>query len=166
MRARLGCDGALARRCAGQPVTRLTNLRELRADVVGGAMGQRFADGNSELLPIEMLNDLRGVFSRTAFGDQVQFFHRETALRYELMPKQPLMEDVESSWRTRECGGFIFLSQPCFVSHQKWNPKEWLTRFRLVMRIVSKYRWARLRGRRQAEELSEKLYAEYYSVRK
>ena len=135
-------------------------------DLVGGALGQRFADGNPELLPIEILNDLRAMFSRTAFGDQVQFFHRKTALHYELMPKQPLMEDVESSWRTRECGGFIFLSEPCLVSHQKWDPKEWLTRFRLVMRIVSKYRWARLRGRRQAEELSEKLYAEYYSVRK
>ena len=136
------------------------------ADVVGGALGQRFADGNPELLPIEVLNDLRGVFLRTAFGDQVQFFHRETALRYELMPKQPLMEDVESSWRTRECGGFIFLSQPCLVSHQKWEPKQWLTRFRLVMRIVSKYRCARLRGRHHAEALSEELYAEYYSVRK
>ena len=136
------------------------------ADVVGGALGQRFADGNPELLPIEVLNDLRGVFSRTAFGDQVQFFHRETALRYELMPKQSLMEDVESSWRTRECGGFLFLSEPCLVSHQKWDPKQWLTRFRLVMRIVSKYRFARLRGRRHAEALSEELYAEYYSVRK
>lgn len=135
-------------------------------DVVGGALGQRFADGNPELLPIEVLNDLRGVFSRTAFGDQVQFFHRATALRYELMPKQPLMEDVESSWRTRECGGFIFLGEPCLVSHQKWDPKDWLTRFRLVMRIVSKYRFARLRGRRHAEALSEQLYAEYYSVRK
>jgi hypothetical protein len=135
-------------------------------DVVGGALGQRFADGNPELLPIELLNDLRAVFSRTAFGDQVQFFHRETALRCELMPKQPLMEDVESSWRTRECGGFVFLSQPCLVSHQKWDPKEWLTRFRLVMRIVSKYRWARMRGRPHAEALSEELYTEYYSVRK
>ena len=134
--------------------------------MIGGALGQRFAAGNPELLPIELLNDLRAVFSRTAFGDQVQFFHRETALRYELMPKQPLMEDVESSWRTRECGGFVFLSQPCLVSHQKWDPQEWLTRFRLVMRIVSKYRWARMRGRRHAEALSEELYAEYYSVRK
>lgn len=135
-------------------------------DVVGGAMGQRFADGNPELLPIELLNDLRGVFSRTAFGDQVQFFHRETALRCELMPKQPLMEDVESSWRTRECGGFMFLSEPCLVSHQKWDPKQWLTRFRLVMRIVSRYRFARLRGRHHAEALSEELYSEYYSIRK
>ena len=135
-------------------------------DMIGGAMGQRFADENPELLPIELLNDLRAVFSRTAFGDQVQFFHRETAFRSALMPKQPLMEDVESSWRTRELGVFLFLNQPCLVSHQKWNPKEWLKRFRLVMRIVSKYRWARLRGRRQAEALSEALYAEYYSVRK
>ena len=135
-------------------------------DMIGGAMGQRFADGNPELLPIEVLNDLRAVFSRTAFGDQVQFFHRETALRYQLMPKQPLMEDVESSWRTRECGAFVFLNQPCLVSHQKWNPKDWLTRFRLVMRIVSRYRLARMRGRGDAEVLSYELYDEYYSVRK
>jgi hypothetical protein len=147
-------------------VESLLSAVSLSPDVVGGALGQRFAEGNPELLPIEMLNDLRVVFSRTAFGDQVQFFHRTTALHYELMPKQPLMEDVESSWRTRECGGFVFLSQPCRVSHQKWDPKQWLTRFRLVMRIVSKYRFARLRGRSQAEALSEELYAEYYSVRK
>ncbi|CAA6678369.1 MULTISPECIES: glycosyltransferase [unclassified Lentimonas] len=138
----------------------------VNSDMIGGAMGQRFEDGNPELLPIEVLNDLRAVFSRTAFGDQVQFFHRETALRYQLMPKQPLMEDVESSWRTRECGAFVFLNQPCLVSHQKWNPKKWLTRFRLVMRIVSRYRFARMHGHRAAEALSYELYDEYYSIRK
>ena len=54
-----------------------------------------------ELLPIEILNDLR-LFTRTAFGDQAQFFHRTTALDYQLMPEQPLMEDIEASWRIRE----------------------------------------------------------------
>mgnify|MGYP001579491958 CR=1 FL=1 len=135
-------------------------------EVIGGAMGQRFAAGNPELLPIELLNDLRALFTRTAFGDQVQFFHRETTLSCQLMPKQALMEDVESSWRTREQGGFLFLGQPCLVSHRKWEPKDWLKRFKLVMRLVSKYRLARMRGGLHAEELSEKLYTEYYSVRK
>jgi len=135
-------------------------------DVLGGAMGQRFAEGNPELLPIELLNDLRAQFTRTAFGDQVQFFHREMAVRCALMPKQALMEDVESSWRTREQGGFLFLGLPCLVSHRKWNPQDWFKRFKLVMRLVSRYRWARMRSSADAEALSEQLYAEYYSVRK
>ena len=143
-------------------------LRAVSCDrtIIGGALGQRFKGQTPELLPIEVLNDMRALFTRTAFGDQVQFFHRATALRYELMPKQPLMEDVESSWRMREQGGFVFLNQPCVVSHAKWNPQEWLKRFSLVMRIVSKYRWTRMRGRRHAEALSEELYTEYYSIKK
>lgn len=136
---------------------------EVDCTVIGGALGQRFVGNNPELVPIELLNELRVVFTRTAFGDQVQFFHRDSAIRYELMPKQPLMEDVESSWRTRERGSFLFLCQACQVSHQKWNPNQYLARFRLVMRMVGKYRWARWRSRRQAEVLSEALYTEYYS---
>lgn len=143
-------------------------LRLVRADpsVIGGALGQRFQDDHPELLPIELLNDLRALFTRTAFGDQVQFFHRESALQYNLMPQQPLMEDVESSWRTRELGGFVFLNQPCRVCHRRWNPADWFTRFRLVMRLVSKYRFARLRSRSEAERLSHQLYQEYYAKQK
>jgi hypothetical protein len=143
-------------------------LRSVAANpcVVGGAMGQRFMEPHAELLPIEVLNDVRALLTRTAFGDQVQFFHRQTALARELMPKQLLMEDVESSWRTRESGGFLFLGQPCRVSHKKWDSKEWLKRFKLVMRLVSRYRFARLRGRDHAKQLSRELYGEYYPPRK
>ncbi len=147
----------------------IENLRRaVRADcrVVGGALGQRFAGENPELLLVEVLNDLRALFSRTAFGDQVQFFHRETALRHSLMPKQPLMEDVESSWRTRELGGFLFLGQPCQVCHRKWQPAEWWIRFRMVLRLVARYRGARLRRGGSTEALSAQLYREYYSTRK
>jgi glycosyltransferase involved in cell wall biosynthesis len=144
------------------------SLEQIRAsvrcqpDIIGGALGQRFEDEQRELLPIELLNDLRGLFTRTAFGDQTQFFHRETALREELMPKQPLMEDVESSWRTRECGGFVFLGQPTRVSHSKWKAKDWLKRFALVMRLVTRYRTARLKSRSAAKNLSSEMYQEYY----
>jgi glycosyltransferase involved in cell wall biosynthesis len=135
-------------------------------DVIGGALGQRFEEEQPELLPIELLNDLRGLFTRTAFGDQTQFLHRETAIRYELMPKQSLMEDVESSWRVRECGGFLFLGQPTRVCHRKWQAKDWLKRFALVMRVVTRYRTARLQSRAAASSLSEEMYAEYYHSRK
>lgn len=135
-------------------------------DAVGGALGQRFDDEQAELLPIELLNDMRALFTRTAFGDQVQFFHRRMAICYELMPKQPLMEDVESSWRVRECGGFLFLGQPASVSHRRWRAKDWLKRFALVMRLVARYRAARLRSRAAASSLSVEMYAEYYKQRK
>ena len=140
----------------------------MRADpsIIAGALGQRFQDDHPELLPIELLNDLRALFTRTAFGDQVQFFHRDSALQYNLMPKQPLMEDVESSWRARELGGFLFLNQPCCVCHRRWNPADWFVRFRMVLRLVSKYRFARLRSRSEAERLSQKLYQEYYAKQK
>lgn len=139
-------------------------LRAVRSNraVIGGALGQRFQSTNGKRLLIEFLNDLRALFTCTAFGDQVQFFYREAALHYQLMPKQPLMEDVESSWRTHELGGFVFLNQPCQVSENKWCKEAWLKRFLMVMRLVSKYRWARFRGKQQAEALSEKLYKEYY----
>jgi hypothetical protein len=139
--------------------------RSVAADpaVIGGAFGQRFEANQPELLPIELLNDGRALFTRTAFGDQVQFFHRASALVYELMPSQPLMEDVESSWRVRETGGFLFLGQPCEVCHRSWKASEWFTRFRLVMRLVSQYRFARLVSRNKAETLSHKLYHDYYN---
>ncbi|MFP4674559.1 MAG: glycosyltransferase [Opitutales bacterium] len=130
--------------------------------VVGGAFGQRFRERTPGLLLIEALNDFRALLSRTAFGDQVQFFHRETTLRCELMPKQPLMEDVESSWRVREHGSFLFLGQPCPASHGKWKPGEWTDRVRLVMKLITRYRWARLKDRALAKELSYGMYREYY----
>ena len=37
------------------------------------------------------------------------------------MPAQPLMEDVESSWRLRELGGFVHLGCNCRVSSSKWQ---------------------------------------------
>ncbi|MGZ0709439.1 glycosyltransferase [Coraliomargarita sp. W4R53] len=150
------------------PLALASLARSVAADpaICGGAFGQRFEENQAELLPIEVLNDGRALFSRTAFGDQVQFFHRATAVREQLMPKQPLMEDVESSWRLRETGGFLFLNQPCEVCHRSWKASEWFTRFRLVMRLVSQYRFARLSSRAKAEALSHELYQEYYKTSK
>jgi len=139
-------------------------LRAVRSmpRVIGGAFGQRFDGRPPELVPIEVLNDLRALFTRTSFGDQIQFFHRMSALQHALMPAQPLMEDVESSWRVRERGEFLFLDYPSEVSHRRWRAADWFKRFALVMRLVSRYRWARWRGWGGAEALSRELYREYY----
>ncbi len=139
--------------------------RYLRANphTLGGALGQRFTGQPIELLPIEVLNDARLLFTRTAFGDQAQFFHRATALQYQLMPQQPLMEDLESSWRLRELGTFAYLNQPCQVCDRRWQADRWLPRFRLVMNLVARYRWQRLRNPAQLKAFSEQLYRTYYS---
>ena len=76
------------------------------------------------------------------------------------------MEDVESSWRVRECGEFIFLGQPGRSSHRKWQTQNWARRFALVLRLLSRYRWERLKSRSKAEALSRQLYAEYYGREK
>jgi glycosyltransferase involved in cell wall biosynthesis len=130
--------------------------------VMGGAFGQRFEGNLPGLVPIELLNDLRALFTRTSFGDQIQFFHRRSAVALDLMPKQPLMEDLESSWRVREQGEFLFLDHPATVSNLRWIAAGWLPRFALVMRLVSTYRWARLRHRERALRLTRELYNTYY----
>lgn len=130
--------------------------------VIGGAFGQRFPGGRPVLVWIEAMNDFRALFNRTAFGDQVQFFRRDVCLDRGIVPPQPLMEDVESSWRLRETGEFLFLGQPCPVSDAKWNRCDWSTRVAQVARLVARYRWTRLRGRDAAAALSRKLYREYY----
>lgn len=133
--------------------------------MLGGAFGQRFQKNPPALLLIELLNDARSLFTRTAFGDQGQFFHRASALEQGLIPGQPLMEDVESSWRLRECGEFVFLGQANQVSGQKWKSVGWLKRFTQVVWLVFRYRLARLRGKEAAESLSFQLYREYYGRR-
>ncbi|MFW5874065.1 MAG: glycosyltransferase [Verrucomicrobiota bacterium] len=131
-------------------------------EAVAGALGQRFDSAQPELLLIEVLNDLRACLTRTAFGDQMQFFRRAAVLRYGLIPDQPLMEDVESSWRARTRGEFLFLNHPGMVAHGKWERRFWLKRFRLVFGLMLRYRWRRRRGPEAAAQLSEALYVEYY----
>lgn len=152
-------------RLAPDSVERVRAISRDRS-VLGGSLGQRFAGSGRQLLFIELLNDLRALFTRTAFGDQVQFFHRETALQQSLMPVQPLMEDVESSWRLREAGGFVHLGCHCQVSRIKWQPQDWLKRIRMVLGLMGRYRWARMRGNNHAEVLSAELYQEYYKTGK
>lgn len=144
-------------------VALLRRAVQAHPQAIGGAFGQRFSSPLPELVLIEALNDFRAGFTRTAFGDQAQFFRRDVCLRQSLFPAQPLMEDVESSWRVRESGEFLFLGQPCRAGHGKWTRRGWCARVRLVMSLLGRYRMARLRGRAAAEQLSRSLYAEYYA---
>ena len=79
------------------------------------------------------------------------------------MPRQPLMEDVESSWRLRERGGeFVFFgSALCRVREsglceERWRVSVWC----LVLSCATG--WRGYGGRVHAERLSRELYREYY----
>ena len=152
-------------RLAPQALRRLRRAISADPELVGGSLGQRFEPGTWHTLPIEILNELRAGLTRTSFGDQTQFFRSDLARTHELIPPQPLMEDVEASWRIRELGPSLFLGCPTRSSSAKWQPDTWWRRFRLVISLVAQYRLARLVSRRHAAELSHSLYQKYYAAK-
>ena len=148
-------------------IERLRRAIKFHPQLESGAFGQRFVDTPARLFLIEAANDLRALLTRTAFGDQTQFFRRETALWHDLMPKQPLMEDVESSWRARTKGDFLFLDAPVEVGNLKWLKSPFVERVTLVLSLMIRYRWKRLRGRAHAAGYTKLLFEEYYpTIRK
>ena len=108
--------------------------------LVGGCFGQRFDSSGAGLLLVEMLNELRALFGCTSFGDQAQFLHRPTALKYSCLTDQPLMEDVELSDRLRPLGDIGYLGNEVTVSAEKWCKYPFWQRFRLIVRYFIHYR--------------------------
>ncbi len=142
---------------------RLQRALRFHPEILGGALGQRFPSDRPGLTLIEWMNDLRALYHQTAFGDQVIFVQRQAALSLELMPDQPLMEDVEASMRITENGEFLYLGEPAEVAAEKWQPERYNQRFSLVIRLMLRYLGTRLKGRNAAATLSRDLYQLYYS---
>jgi GT2 family glycosyltransferase len=92
-----------------------------------------------------------------SFGDQGQFFHRAALGSVGGVPDIPLMEDVELSLRLGEAGGSVYLGGGLQVLARSWKT-AFFRRVWLVIRLVLRYRWRRLRG----EIRSDDLYAAYY----
>ncbi|PQJ29851.1 glycosyltransferase [Rubritalea profundi] len=130
--------------------------------MVGGCLGQRFDSSGAGLLLIEVLNEFRAFFGRTSFGDQAQFLHRPTALKYSCLTDQPLMEDVELSDRLRPLGDVCYLGNEVTVSAEKWSKHPFWQRFRLIVRYFFLYRLMLWKPREQRKLLAEKLVTEYY----
>ncbi|MGB5733926.1 MAG: glycosyltransferase [Thiohalocapsa sp.] len=143
-------------------LARLEQALRAAPQVVGGAFGQRFQPPSARTLPIEILNDARSLLGQMAFGDQVQFFRRDLARRFDLVPAQPLMEDVELSWRLRELGPTLHLGTNASSRASRWNDAPWLRRFWLVMRLFWRYHFARLHSHARAVALADDLYRRYY----
>lgn len=128
----------------------------------GFILGQRFDVSSPALLFIEILNEARVIFGGSAFGDQTMVLRRAVVEAEGGFPKQALMEDVEVSWRLLRCGPLCYLGTEWQVSATKWKGR-FGSRFCQVVGLMIRYRWARMRSRATAADLSEKLYREYYS---
>lgn len=123
--------------------------------------GQRFDPPAKGTAIIEGLNELRVIFGGVAFGDQTMVIRREALERIGGFPAQPLMEDVEVSLRLQAEGPIVYLGKEWHVCARKWQ-SGFGQRFALVIRLMTTYQIARLRGRDHSRRYSEALYHEYY----
>ena len=142
-------------------ISRLFRVVHTHDDCPAFALGQRFAPGNLRLLLVEFLNEARVLFGGSVFGDQTLIVRREALSRIGGFPDQPLMEDVEVSWRLLSQGRICYLGQEWKVSSQKWRG-NFVPRFKQVISLMVRYRWIRMRSVDAAGEFSRKLYREYY----
>lgn len=125
------------------------------------ALGQRFPTGTPALLVIEALNEMRATLQGSIFGDQTMIIRRTGLEKVGGFPAQPLMEDVEASYRLRQLGPLHYLAAEWPVSAEKWHGR-FRRRVSLVFSLMVRYRLIRLRGRCYAARFSKKLYQEYY----
>jgi len=114
-----------------------------------------------KLLLIEAMNEFRATLLHTSFGDQNQFFHRETALKNNILTDQPLMEDVEMSDRLSKLGETLHLAQESSVSAEKWKSDTFWKRFFTIIGFYARYRMFFYSKIKRAD-LSKSFYKKYY----
>lgn len=127
--------------------------------------GQRFDTGGPGTLLIEILNEMRAIFTGVAFGDQTMVIRRSALESAGGFPAQPLMEDVETSLRLKSCGRVVYIAQEWIVSARKWNIGRWSgfsSRVGMIARLYFSYWFARLRGPAHAAAVAEQMYQSYY----
>lgn len=144
--------------CGADVRRRIMAMLERNADVIGGAVGQRFMDSSAKLLLIELLNDVRATFAGASFGDQGQFFRITAVESMNGFPDYPLMEDVELSLRLNRNGRVVLLDGDIRNSERQWK-QHFFKRIGLVLRLVFIFHVNRLLRR----DVTKQLYAKYYN---
>ena len=142
-------------------IPRLLEVAHKESFTPAFALGQRFSLESAGLLFVEILNEARATFEGSIFGDQTLIIRKEALIQMGGFPKQPLMEDVEVSWRLMDQGRIGYLGKEWVVSAEKWQGR-YKARFRQVIGLMLRYRWVRRKGVEAAAEFSGILYQEYY----
>jgi len=138
----------------------LTKALRVNQQVIAGSIGQRFDHSSTGLLLVEAMNEFRATAMHTSFGDQSQFFHRSSAIKYGALTEQKLMEDVEMSDRLNAIGETLYLSDEAIVSAEKWRKNSFSKRFFTIIEFMLRYRLCFSKQARIA--LCEKFYKRYY----
>lgn len=138
----------------------LTKALQHNQHVIAGSLGQRFNYSSPGLLLIEAMNEFRSTTMHTSFGDQSQFFHRPTAIKYGALTEQKLMEDVEMSDRFNAIGESLYLGLEGLVSAEKWRKNSFSKRFLTIIEFMIRYRFCF--SRKSRLEICEKFYKRYY----
>src|SRR5262249_47355997 len=90
----------------------------------GGCLGHRFDSPKRVFRAIEWLDRRRAIRGRS-YGDQAQFFRRDTLELAGAFPDLPLMEDVELARRLRRLGRPASLDLPATVSARRYEQLGW-----------------------------------------
>jgi rSAM/selenodomain-associated transferase 2 len=88
---------------------------------LGGAVGMRYSSESFKNKVLARLNNARARWTGISFGDQCQFFRRESLDMIGSFPDQMLMEDVELSMRLKEKGRVCFVPDGVIVSKRRWD---------------------------------------------
>jgi hypothetical protein len=137
--------------------SRVIEVLRANPDLVGGAVGERFAAPGVFLRLLEAANGARAALTGISFGDQVQFFRRDPVHTGNVFPDLPLMEDVELSLRLRRLGRLTFLWGAATVEPRRWRAHR-LAHVWLVVSLLARFLIARALGRVDAASL----YRSYY----
>jgi glycosyltransferase involved in cell wall biosynthesis len=89
-------------------------------DCPGGCLGHRF-DSPRRVYRLMEWFDRRRAERGESYGDQAQFFRRAWLDRVGGFPDQPIMEDVELSFRLRRLGRLAYLDLPVLVSPRRFE---------------------------------------------
>jgi hypothetical protein len=131
-----------------------------------GAAGGWFEDSRGASLLLQAGNDARAGLFGISFGDQLQFFRRETALRLGLIQPLPLMEDVECSVRALAAGPTLYLWASTRSSARAWRSRPLSRAVRIVYQFL-RYLFGRVIGRLAGagEPDLARMYRNYYPSR-
>ena len=141
--------------------TRMCDVLERQPRLCGGALGSLFASRDPKLGLINFLNDLRVTFSGISFGDQVQFFRRQSVADKLLFPCIPLMEDVEFGIRLSKLGSQVFLFGSARVSPRRWEVRGFKNALSVTGRVAL-YLLKRMAGTPDTQAM----YRSYYGKEK
>jgi len=142
-------------------VERVVGSARIEENSPAFALGQRYDESASRLLWLEGLNEARATLGGAIFGDQTLIVRREVLKREGGFPRQPLMEDVEVSLRLLEQGPLSYVGAESLVSARRWQ-SNYVKRFSLIISLLVRYRWARLKGREKAKKEAVRAYQAYY----